>query len=121
MSLFDSEGFGGHCGWAPLVERANTKGRGLGDEEVAPGTQPLLVWGAWVPRVSIHRDTGCGLGGVRFLGPQSHEVGPGTGRAIRVPIKLQHQATATARQSEGIYDFGELRRMCPLTPLVPLL
>lgn len=107
MSLFDSEGFGGHCGWAPLVERANTQGEWVwGTRRWHLGTAPVSVGSPGPPSVDTQGHVGVGWVG---SGSWDHKVmkwAQGTGRAIRVPIKLQHQATATARQSEGIYDFG---------------
>ena len=82
------------------------KAGGFGGRGGGTWAQPLLVWGARVPRVSIHRDTWVWAGW--GSGSWDHEVlkwAQGTGRAIGVPIKLQHRATAT-RKSEGIYDFG---------------
>lgn len=88
------------------MERANTQRGWVGGTRMWHlGTASVSV-GSPGPPVLMPRDTWVRAGW--GSGSWDHKVmkwAQGTGRAIRVPTKLQHQATAT-RRSKGMYDFG---------------
>lgn len=99
VSLFDSEDFGGCCGWAPLIERANTQGGWVwGTRRWHLGTAPLSVGSPGPPSVDTQGHVGVGWVGVRFLGPQSLEMGPGHWQGHQGP----HQAAASSNSNKKI-------------------
>ena len=71
------------------------KAGGFGGRGGGTWAQPLLVWGAQVPRVDTQGHVGAGCVGVRFLGPQSLEMGPGHWQGHQGP----HQAAASSNSN----------------------